>query len=226
VVKNAPYSADLVTERVQTLSDGNRIRQTASARMYRDSEGRTRREQALNSLGGLAPGANLPAVVFINDPVAGSNYTLNPQERTAAKSSWIGAGRGAGRGMERAARGGGQNSPGGPGPRPGEARMGEDVKTESLGRQTIEGIQADGTRTTITIPPGRMGNEQPIQIVHETWYSPDLQTVVLAKRTDPRSGETVTRLANISRSEPARALFEVPADFKVSESPRRMPPGQ
>jgi len=224
VIKNAPYSADLVTERVQTLSDGNHIRQTASARMYRDSEGRTRREQALNSLGGLAAGANLPTVVFINDPVAGSNYTLNPQERTASKSSWSSAGRGSGRGMERAAPG--QNSSGGPRPRPGGARIGEDIKTESLGRQTIEGVSADGTRTTITIPVGRMGNEQPIQIVNETWYSPDLQTVVLAKRSDPRTGETVTRLANISRSEPARSLFEVPADFKVSESPRRVPAGQ
>ena len=67
-----------------------------------------------------------------------------------------------------------------------------------------------------------------MQIVSETWYSTDLQTVVLAKRTDPRMGETVTRLANISRVEPARTLFEVPADFKVTESSRgggRMGPG-
>jgi hypothetical protein len=211
VVKNAPYTADMVTERVQTLTDGNRIRQTASARMYRDSEGRTRREQALNSLGGLAPGANLPTVVFIDDPVAGSTYALNTRERTATKSPRSAGGRG----MERAASGGGL--------RPHqEGWLGNNLKSEALGRQTIEGLPADGTRTTFTIPAGRVGNDQPLLVVTETWYSQDLQAVVLARRSDPRSGETVTRLANISRSEPARALFEIPGDFKVTEGPRRM----
>ena len=211
VVKNAPYAADMVTERVQTLTDGNRIRQTASARVYRDSEGRTRREQALNSLGGLAPGANLSTVVFIDDPVAGATYALNTRERTATKSPRsVG-----GRGMERASSGDGMR------PRQ-EAWLGNNLKSEALGRQTIEGLPADGTRTTFTIPSGRVGNEQPLLVVTETWYSQDLQAVVLAKRSDPRSGETVTRLANISRSEPARALFEIPGDFKVTEGPRRM----
>jgi hypothetical protein len=225
VVKGAPYSADVVTESVQTLADGNRIRQTGSARVYRDSEGRTRREQTLNSLGGLAPNAKLPPVVFINDPVAGANYALNANDRTATKSV-----RGPGNpAMRQAGAPDGQNPPGSGGrARFGEARARGNVKTESLGRQTIEGVQADGTRTTVGIPAGQMGNEQPMQIVSETWYSADLQTVVLAKRTDPRMGETVTRLANISRAEPARTLFEVPADFKVTEGPRgggRMPPG-
>src|SRR5689334_453011 len=64
VVKDAPYSADVITETTQTLPDGNRIHQTNSARVYRDSEGRTRREQSLRSLGGLAPNADLPQMVF------------------------------------------------------------------------------------------------------------------------------------------------------------------
>ena len=76
-------------------------------------------------------------------------------------------------------------------------------KTESLGRQTIEGIQAEGRRTTMTIPAGQAGNELPIHIVNETWYSTELQTTLLSKHSDPRNGETVTRLINISRSEPA-----------------------
>jgi len=77
----------------------------------------------------------------------------------------------------------------------------QNFKTESLGKQTIEGVQADGRRTTMTIPAGQMGNEQPIQIVTETWYSADLQTVVLSKHSDPRNGDTVTKLMNVSRSE-------------------------
>jgi hypothetical protein len=91
------------------------------------------------------------------------------------------------------------------------------MATESLGRQTIEGVQAEGRRTTITIPAGQAGNELPIHIVNESWYSSDLQTTVLSKHSDPRSGETVTRLMNISRSEPSHLLFEAPADYKITE---------
>ena len=80
---------------------------------------------------------------------------------------------------------------------------------------------ADGTRTTQIIPAGRIGNDQPIQIVTETWYSADLKTAVLSKRTDPRMGETVTRLTNLNRAEPAHSLFEIPADYKVTEMPNR-----
>ena len=100
-------------------------------------------------------------------------------------------------------------------------RRDQNAKTESLGRQTIEGVQADGRRTTMTIPAGQAGNELPIHIVNESWYSPELQTTVLSKHSDPRNGETVTRLINISRSEPSRMLFEAPADYKLSESARR-----
>jgi hypothetical protein len=213
VVKNAPYSADIVTETTQTLTDGNHIRQSSTAKVYRDTEGRTRREQSLNALGGLAPSSNLPQVVFINDPVAGFNYALNPQNRTATRSAWARPGRdgqaqGSSQPMARLRQG-----------RGGAAR--QNVKTESLGRQTIEGVPADGTRTTMTIAAGQWGNEQPIQIVTERWYSPDLQTVVLSKRTDPRMGETVSKLANVSRSEPPSSLFEPPADYKVAEAGNR-----
>jgi hypothetical protein len=91
------------------------------------------------------------------------------------------------------------------------------MKTEDLGRQTMEGVTVEGRRVTTTIAPGEMGNDQPIVIINETWYSPDLQTMVLSKRSDPRSGETVTRMTNISRSEPAHLLFEPPADYKMTE---------
>ena len=92
-------------------------------------------------------------------------------------------------------------------------------KTESLGKQTIEGVEAEGTRNTTTIPAGEIGNERPIEIVFERWYSPELQTVVMTRHADPRVGETVYRLTNISRDEPPRSLFEVPADYSVKEGP-------
>jgi len=224
VVKNAPYSADIVTETTQTLADGNHIRQSSTAKVYRDTEGRTRREQSLNALRSLAPSSNLPQVVFINDPVAGFNYALNPQNRTATKSAWARPGRGgqaqsSSQPMARLRQQSANGSPAIAG-RWGHGAAGI-LTPLSLGRQTIEGVPADGTRTTMTIAAGQWGNEQPIQIVTERWYSPDLQMVVLSKRTDPRMGETVTRLANISRVEPPSSLFEPPADYKVSDAGNR-----
>jgi hypothetical protein len=90
-------------------------------------------------------------------------------------------------------------------------------KVESLGKQIIEGVEAEGKRMTITIAAGEIGNEQPINIVDETWYSPELQTVVMSRHSDPRMGETNYRLTGINRSEPSRSLFELPSDVTVEE---------
>jgi hypothetical protein len=215
LVKNAPYAADIVTESTQTLADGNHIRQSTTARVYRDSEGRTRSEQSVN-LNGLAANANMPQMVFINDPVAGLNYALNTKDRTAAKSNWIP--RGGGPPLDRAQGQAVQQHQAVP--RRQRGAPNPNVQTESLGQKTIEGVQADGTRTTLTIPVGQMGNELPIQIVTESWYSAELHTEVLYRHSDPRLGETVRKLANVSRSEPARTMFEAPADYKVMENTR------
>ena len=96
---------------------------------------------------------------------------------------------------------------------------GEQPKSESLGEKTIEGVTAEGTRTVITIPAGRIGNERPLEIVSERWYSPQLQAIVMSSHQDPRFGETVFRLTNISRDEPDASLFTVPADYTVKEGP-------
>lgn len=199
VVKNAPYSADMITETSQTLPDGNRIHQTITVHVYRDSEGRTRTEQPLSALGALAPGSKLPTVIFIHDPVAGANYALNPGNKTVTKSGWRQMG---GRGGPR-------------GPREGHQ--------ETLPKQTIEGLPAEGTRITQTIAAGEIGNEKPIESTIERWYSPDLQINVLVKQSDPRMGETVTKVVNINRSEPAKSLFEVPADYKQNNIEERNP---
>lgn len=221
VVKGAPYSADVVTESTHTLADGNHIRQSSTSKVYRDSEGRTRREESVN-ISGLAQNANMPQLVFIDDPVAGVNYALNAKDRTGTKRTFTARAQGSGAGRPRPS----ESSATGPQPRMGHRGANDqNIKTESLGKQTIEGVQADGTRTTMTIPAGRMGNEQPIQIVTETWYSAELQTVVLSKHSDPRNGERVTKLMNVSRSEPSKMLFEAPADYKVTESEHSRPRG-
>jgi len=109
-----------------------------------------------------------------------------------------------------------------PAPLPGmRAKMVSEAKEgskEDLGPQTIEGVNARGTRTTWTIPAGAIGNLQPIRIVSEQWMSPDLQILVLTKHSDPRTGDNTYRLQNIVRAEPDRSLFTVPPDYTLKES--------
>jgi hypothetical protein len=89
------------------------------------------------------------------------------------------------------------------------------ISTEQLGTRQIEGVAAEGTRTTMTIPPGQIGNIGPIEVVTERWFSKELQEAVLITRRDPRSGDTTYRLTNIVRREPPPDLFMVPADYET-----------
>jgi hypothetical protein len=274
VVKDAPYSADAVTETIQTLGDGNRIVRNSSSKIYRDSAGRTRREQAMKVVGPWAVSGEAPIMITINDPVSGVYYNLNSSSKTAHKmtafrmgdmsedskavaelkakmkdklklraANGAEAGVSAGVVNEVVIRGGanagdltitrsGMSAGAAPGAVvsavaagvpmtvgggviawPGDA----EVNQESLGTQSIEGVMAEGTRVTLTIPAGKIGNERPIVTVNERWYSQELQTVVLTKNSDPRMGETTYRLTNINRSEPDPSLFQVPADYTVDE---------
>lgn len=243
VVKGAPYSAEVVNESVQSLVDGNRIVRRSTASVYRDSEGRTRREQTLGPIGPFAAHeSSTRQTVFINDPVEGVSYILEPGDRSARKlklrSLTVRVDE---IGKAKAPEGEGQFEieliPEPPaGAPPVVMRRGQmdrmriersmtpgDAKKESLGSQLIEGVQAEGTRITTTIPAGAVGNEMPINIVSERWYSPELQVVVLSKHSDPRFGESSYRLTNVSRVEPARSLFEVPADYTLKEGPPAAP---
>src|SRR5438552_6729937 len=198
LVKGAPYSAQAVTETTQTLSDGNRIVNKSSASVYRDSEGRTRREQTLRAIGPFANANEGPQSIFINDPVSGMSYVLEPGSHNARKmptrrfeyrTSAPPDGDKAptapdGPGVPRATRRPGDNSdfvvsvaP------PAEGRGGFTMefhncgerreRTESVGKQSLEGVEAEGTRTILTIPAGEIGNERPIEVVNERWYSPE-----------------------------------------------------
>jgi hypothetical protein len=246
LVKGSPYSAQAITETTQTLADGNRIVNKTTASVYRDSEGRTRREQTVGPIGALGMSNQLPQTIFISDPVAGVSYVLEPNSHIARKMNPM-------RFEYKIAPPAADKLIGPPdGPPPGEgappperielrsvftreappgapgagvvmtwqSERDGNVKTESLGKQTIEGVEAEGTRVTATIPAGEIGNERAIEEVSERWYSPELQAVVMTKHSDPRFGETVYRLTNINRSEPAKSLFEVPSDYTIKEGPQ------
>jgi len=224
-IKGAPYSATITNESTQTLADGNRIVQSNTGTIARDSQGRTRQDAALPAIGNLSA-TNAPHLVFIQDPVAGTSFTLNLTDKTAWKNPTPPGGA-AGQAVVSSGTffvqtGGGGVPPIPPPPLPMIAlskHLPDDdqseATTESLGSQTIEGVVATGVRTTRTIPAGQMGNERAITIVTEVWTSTDLKTIVSSKRNDPRMGEQTFQLTNIVRAEPDPSLFTVPADFKI-----------
>ena len=236
LVKGAPYSAQALTETTQVLSDGNRIVNSNSASVYRDGEGRTRREQTLKAIGNFSPLDAPFTSIAINDPVAGVSYVLEPNSRVARKVGGFRIESGAG--GYKIASGGAEGqvftfnrAPDGETQSKSltdgiSRRMSKDqvekdrnerLRTEELGTQAIEGVSAVGTRTTLTIPAGEIGNERAIEIVDEHWFSPDLKTMVMTRHTDPRAGETVYRLTNINRAEPDHSLFEVPGDYILKD---------
>lgn len=229
-ITGAPYSAQSTTERVQVLADGNRIVQTTSGSVARDSQGRVRREESLP--GFKTNGGDAPHIVMIDDPVAHAHWTLDSQRKMAMKMSLPTIRSGqlgvvAGSGISRTknfffvANGGADVSVAGP----SVAIMKNDAPSKDdniiksdLGTQNIEGVPAQGTRVTRTIPAGQFGNEQPMVITTETWYSPDLKVLVMSKSTDPRMGDTTYTLTNIQRSEPDPSLFQVPEGYTVKEA--------
>ena len=151
-------------------------------------------------------------MITIGDPVAGVHYMLDPAQKVAHKMTPHQGGKG-GASSDGRAQAFEQKM---------EKRLAKQeadgtVKKESLGTQAINGVNAEGTRITHTVPAGQIGNDKPIQIVFERWYSPDLQIVVKSTRNDPRFGTTTYALSNVQRTEPAAALFTVPADYTVKE---------
>ncbi|HKO03454.1 MAG TPA: hypothetical protein VJW51_01840 [Candidatus Acidoferrales bacterium] len=210
-VTGAPYSAQIVSQRSETLSDGTHITQQDSGAVYRDSAGRVRQEMSMSALRSFTGSAQSPRAVFITDPVAGYHYVLHADSKAVERMPLPSPESVAGRKAKSDAMAGGR------GPR--QARAGVNVSTESLGTQTIEGIVAEGTRITKTFAPGSVGNDKAIQIVTERWYSQDLQTVVLLKRSDPWMGDSTVRLTNITRTEPAAAMFAVPSEYAVKDRP-------
>ena len=106
-----------------------------------------------------------------------------------------------------------------------DAEMGAYEPAEDLGDQVLEGLLVHGTRMTDTIPAGLVGNERPIEIVTERWYSEDIDAMVLQRFSDPRFGETVSRLVNVVRGDPSPDLFQVPQGYELAAG-EAAPPGR
>jgi hypothetical protein len=258
-VKGAPYSADEVTESTQVLADGTRIHRENKTSVYRDGEGRVRRET--------------PENIMITDPVANVTYILNPKSMTGQKlpmgegnfvfvsdrtegamrppmtstftmtssndgpvsitvngehldekamAEAMAKAKESGRTVTYERRNvttGGEirTTTGGPAVGWATATAARRAPGESLGTQVIEGVNAEGTRNVSTIEAGAIGNDRPISITSESWYSQDLKMPVLTKRSDPRTGDETFRVTNIRRGEPGGYLFQPPAGYQISD---------
>ena len=354
IVKGAPFSADAVSESVQILFDGNRITQSLKTRLYRDGEGRFRRDELPKPVG-IGSFVEMPQMIFILDPVASSKFYLYPESKTARRfelkneksfrlkneklewdttkaeeeldkaeeeiekaeeeidkveeeyekakqdlekrqkqsgyketgKDWLELGRLKQQIESRKARVEAMKQrfhdqrrlidsrkeetekpqPTGkkqitsetrsesssssssvtenekPAKEATESKNAQkatisnspktaanpnlpsnpalpvlpkgEVKTESLGTRDIEGVAAEGVRQTTTVAAGVIGNERPIEIVYERWYSKELELIVFSKYADPRFGEQTYRLTNIKRGEPDGTLFTLPSDYQL-----------
>jgi hypothetical protein len=230
-VTGSPFSATQERRTLQTLGDGTVLENSETTAMYRDTDGRTRTEVTQNG----------KTMVTIMDPVARLTLRLDPATKTARKvvmpdlasaeaadkaafEAGLVAGRGAAVATPRATTIPSERE---------KVALDESMRmlielnaargtsthanTEDLGMMHQNGVPAQGTRSTLTIPVGQIGNNREIKVVNERWYSQELQMIVKSVNSDPRFGTTTYELKNITRSNPDVSLFQAPADYTTLE---------
>jgi hypothetical protein len=212
-VTGLPYSAMLKVTFDQQMSDGSMVHGITRTLSARDSSGKTRMETSIGCWLDKDGQSRDRLNVRIADPLAGTFLewsTGGPVLKVAhlisqpeaflklqALPVW--------RDSESEVQ-----TPGQP------TRI---VRTELLGTTTIDGVEAQGLRTTTTIPRGAQGNKQPIVSIHEQWMSMDLGIVMQDLVDDPVRGRTEMELEDFTPKEPDRALFLPPAGYKIIKSP-------
>ena len=216
IVTGVPFSAESITDVVQTAADGSHVKRTTTSVVARDSHGRTRYSQNLSL---LLPGG--PRVLtFIRDPVAGVRYLMDSRETVASREAI--------------------RTPS-PGPAVNQvwspqdaaikvarqsvkslldarsAGLSQTIRSEAapLGDQIVESVTASGARVRAVVPAGQIGNDKPLTFSSEAWYSADLGIIVMSKASDPITGDTNFRLTNLRRGEPSPDLFAVPAGYRI-----------
>jgi hypothetical protein len=228
-VKGTPFCAAVTTEHTQSLADGNRIHTVDSSSLCRDRAGRTRSETTLNLLDANLQGSS-PRLVTIVDPVAGTRYMLDPENKVAHKMTLNPPGSFSTSASDSNSPAKGDSvffshNPGGLESsaasanvvfrKAGQSASEPAESTENLGEQTINGIRATGTRMTTTIPSGNVGNDRAINVTSERWYSSELKATIMTKHADPWAGELKTEFTSVDTSDPDPSLFIVPGDYKI-----------
>lgn len=207
-IKGRPFSLVEKITQVRTLADGTVVTTHREQRQMRDSEGRSRSE-----IGTVKDGQFDLLTVSLMDPVANTETTLLVHSKMAIVRHFQ------------------QAKP----PTPEQEAQAAEFRAkaeayrkehpalpsghESLPPETIQGVYATGWRHTLIIPAGREGNDHDIHVVEDTWTSAD-QFRMRSVTDDPRMGKTTMEVTELNRNEPDPALFQIPADYKVTERPQ------
>lgn len=221
----APFNATVKTTFEQKLPEGNAIRRVTHTHQARDSAGRT----MIEAIGGCVHGEDgemRPLIVAnVNDPIARTrlNWIVNENGQPKVANLMHFPDSAPRAPIPQAAR---------PAPDPAQqaqrlrvyqaqqARLRAENHTEDLGTRDFNGIAAQGTRTTRTIPAGEEGNDQPLVVFTETWRSKELGLTVMAIDDDPRRGRTTTEYEDLNLGEPDPSLFAPPPGYTIKEQPQ------
>ena len=221
-IVGAPFSADESQQFVQTLANGVHITNSfPGPKIYRDSQGRTRIEMPAirmpNPDASNTPASRELLEVQIHDSVAGVYYVLDPVNKVVHR-------------LQAPAR----SQPGrfsvpsaSSNSRitnvpiavtqalPAAVPKPPQVRKESLGSRDFHGVLADGERQITTYETGSQGNDAPFDVVTEIWTSPQLKLRIMSKTMDPRTGDSIFELKNLSADEPDPSLFIPPPDYRL-----------
>jgi hypothetical protein len=220
---SSPFTATIKTTFDQRLADGNAIHRVTRTHQARDSAGRTRQETAEGCELGPDGETREALDVNVNDPTAKTSMTwhvgrdefpsvvhvfhfanLTPPARPSASDPYDVAQR---LKMLQAAKA-------------RALQLQKEQVVEKLGTRDFNGVSAQGTRTTRTLPAGEEGNDLPLVLIKETWMSNEFGVVLMSINDDPRRGRLVTEYEELDRGEPDPSLFTPPADYKVVEQPQ------
>ena len=205
-VLNVPYSAQRRFTSVKKLADGTIDRSESGGSEARDSQGRTYSagERQWTYLEGKKRVLKSEMLYRIDDPVANTDTRWDTTSKEAKVVHWPK------NASEDASRAPCQADS-------FDSTMSTFGTVEKLGTKTFGDFLAEGTRSSYTVPAGQDGNDQPIVVVHETWYCPELKIVILETNDDPRSGKTRNELVNIVRGDPDVTQYLPPADYVVHD---------
>ena len=198
-IPNAPFTATVNTEWVRLLPDNSRITLVNHRMIARDSVGRIFQERRL-----LVPQngqqQSFVTQTEIRDPILKEQYICIPRANTCQVEYKLP--------VSAVLRP----------PLPSNAQQASNTpesQIQSLGTQTIAGVETIGTRETIVIPVGEIGNDSPINTSREFWFSPKLGLDVISIRDDPRFGTQRFELSDIVLAEPDAKLFSPPDGSRI-----------
>jgi hypothetical protein len=197
-VTGKPFSGRDSIEWTRTLEDGSVVTTRLTALVARDSQGRIRRER-VTFVPANSNEQSKPMEMIVLDPAEHTRTTCNIAARHCTVADYSASVK---------------FTPVAAGPLDNGKRY---LTRESLGTNVVDDLNVVGTRETLTINAGVIGNNQPVVTTREFWYSNDLEINLSVTRKDPREGTQVIQLVDLSRDEPDPALFRVPSDFVVED---------